>query len=157
MSKAFARRIVVWAGIVTLLGVLFAFYSPAASGTKPAGPVTIEIFIHFEPPPPNHGDFVVLEGALILGCSGGTFVDAWHGNVKGEFTCGSGPGAGDTFTVRLEPWVGDFSRGNAHTHWRVVEGTGFFATLHGQGDFSIEFVDEWHGIATFTGKVHFDP
>ncbi len=157
MSKAFARRMVVWAGIVTLLGVLFAFYSPAASGTKPRGPVTIETFVDFTVYP-FQGTFEVLQGDDILGCEGGVSVDTWHGGLKSEFTCDSGPGAGDTFTVRFEGWVGFYSGGNANDHWRVVEGTGYFATLHGQGDHFLEFVDgDDYGISTFTGKVHFDP
>jgi len=92
---------VVWAGIVMLLGVLFAFYSPAASGTKPVGPVEIVALIDFTVYP-FQGTFEVLEGASILGCEGGVSVDTWHGDIKSEFTCLSGPGAGDTFTVRFE-------------------------------------------------------
>jgi len=146
----------IWISIVTLL-VLFAFYPSAASGTRPAGPVTIETFIHFQKTP-FHGKFVVLEGALILGCSKGVFVDTPQGaGAVKEFTCLSGPGAGDTFTVHFEPWVGAISGGNANGHWRVVEGTGFFATLHGEGDFFKENVGFYHAVETLTGNVHFGP
>ena len=145
---------------------------PVVSGT-PKAPVTIVTAIDFSSFP-FHGTFAVTVGSDILGCSKGNFVDTplviappiGGAAIKKAFTCNTGPGAGGSFTVLFEPFVAFVSRGNVNGQWRVLEGTGFFATLHGQGDFSVVFCDgpdpcpgflpPPSGIETLTGTIHFD-
>ena len=129
---------------------------PVVSGTNPQGPVTIKTAIDFSSIP-FHGTFVVTEGSTILGCSKGNFVDTPLGNIEKAFTCTKGPGKGDTFTYLFETASDAFSGGHATGHWRVLEGTGFFARLSGQGDFSLLFIPPASGVETLTGTVHFDP
>jgi hypothetical protein len=162
MKRAVTVLVMTLLVVSVLSGMPLALHLLKASATPPETPVTIETLIHFEKPP-FFGTFEVLEGHDILGCSKGTFVDTPMGSIEKEFTCSAGPGDGNSFNVLFEPWVGFVSGGEVGGYWRVVEGSGFFARLQGQGEFSVEGIDldgdghADHGIEVLTGEVHFDP
>lgn len=136
--------------LLLMLGVV-----PAA-GTMPSGPVTIVTDISFAEFP-FRGTFKVTEGSTLLGCSKGTFVDTPHafGEIEKMFTCKRG-GKGD-FTFLFLPTLAP-GPGDANGHWQVLEGTGDFSNLRGEGDFSVVFFPEtMSGVETLTGSIHFDP
>ncbi len=137
--------------------------------TRPVGPVTIQTVNHFAELP-FHGEFVVIEGSALLGCSEGTFVDVWvsgsqpptsplpfsQSAIRGEFTCtASGTGS---FTVNFRPGPAP-GPGIANGHWNVLAGSDDFANLRAEGDFSLDFIDfqTLTGQETLTGTIHFDP
>lgn len=151
---------------VILLGVVAVFagvVSPAAA-TPPQGPVTIQTDIDFTTSPFS-GDFEVTEGAEILGCSTGTFVDFPHSQaapsaIDKVFTCTDGGSGQFVATFRPTPQPGP---GHGNGHWNVTSGTDDFASLRGQGDFWVVFTDfdpetgrPTAGEETLTGEVHFD-
>jgi hypothetical protein len=124
----------------------------AVAATQPVGPVTIQTLIDFSTFP-FHGTFAVVAGSALLGCSGGTFVDhpANPANfisqsIRKLFTCTAG-GTG-TFTVNFMPGVG---------RWNALDGTGDFANLRGEGNFSVVLVGPTTGVETLTGNIHFEP
>jgi hypothetical protein len=129
--------------------------------TQPAGPFTITTAIDFSSFPFS-GTFLVDPGSGLLGCNGGTFVDTppaqsgGRGMIAKEFTCDDGPGVG-TFTANFKATAKP-GPGDRNGHWTVVEGTGDFANLRGEGDFSVvvDFLT-LTGVETLTGKIHFDP
>jgi hypothetical protein len=129
--------------------------------TKPVGPVTINTVIDFSEFPFS-GTFTVSEGSELLGCSAGTFEDVPAGGfsagaIRKTFTCTAGPSAGSTFTVSFRPTPAP-GPGQANGHWQVVSGTGDFANLRGQGDFSVVFSEtDPEGFETLTGSIHFEP
>jgi hypothetical protein len=129
--------------------------------SQPVGPVTINTVIDFSEFPFS-GTFTVSEGSTLLGCSGGTFVDIpaggfSRGAIRKTFTCTTGPNAGSTFTVQFRPTPAP-GPGQANGHWQVLTGTGGFANLRGQGDFSVVFSETTpEGFETLTGSIHFDP
>lgn len=128
--------------------------------TKPVGPVTINTMIDFTVFPFS-GTFTVSEGAELLGCSAGTFRDVPAGGfsagaIRKTFTCTAGANSGSTFTVSFRPTPAP-GPGDANGHWQVVAGTGGFANLRGQGDFSVVFTTPTTGAETLTGTIHFDP
>ena len=112
----------------------------ATAGTE--GPVTIETEADFSTRPVV-GTFDVTEGADLLGCSSGTFVDEFvaEDSVLKIMTCTSGDNAG-TLTTDFDP----------DGPWSIVEPTGDFVGLTGSGDFSN--VDE---VETFTGDIAYTP
>jgi hypothetical protein len=129
--------------------------------TRPVGPVTIQTIIDFAELP-FHGEFVVIEGSALLGCSEGTFVDHWATGfpspaaIRKEFTCtASGTGS---FTVNFRPGPVP-GPGIANGHWNVLAGNDDFANLRAEGDFSLDFIDfqTLTGQETITGTIHFDP
>jgi hypothetical protein len=129
--------------------------------TKPVGPVTINTVIDFTEFPFS-GTFTVSEGSELLGCSAGTFVDVpaggfSRGAIRKTFTCTTGPNAGSTFTVSFRPTPAP-GPGQANGHWQVIGGTGAYANLRGQGDFSVVFSETTpEGFETLTGSIHFEP
>ena len=128
---------------------------PSAGATSPAGPVTIVTAISFAAFPFS-GTFTVTVGSALLGCSTGTFVDfpfaLAPSAIRKVFTCGTG--GTFTFIFRPSPAPGP---GDANGHWEAFEGTGDFAGLRGQGNFSVVFIPPDSGVETLTGKIHFDP
>jgi hypothetical protein len=128
--------------------------------SKPVGPVTINTVIDFTVFPFG-GTFTVTEGSELLGCSAGTFVDIpaggfSRGAIRKHFTCTTGVNAGSSFTVNFRPTRP--AEGGATGQWQVLNGTGAFANLRGQGDFSVVFSPtEPVGFETLTGAIHFDP
>jgi hypothetical protein len=89
------------------------------------GAVTIITQIDFTKKP-IQGTFEVTKGAAILGCVRGTFVDSpvTALAIHKEFTCTSGTKKG-TFTAEVYPPRGP---------WQIVDATGDFRGLSGEGD-----------------------
>jgi hypothetical protein len=115
----------------------------ACGASAPAeGPVIIETEADFSIRPVV-GTFEVTEGADVLGCSGGTFVDEFiaEDSVLKVMTCTSGSNDG-TFTADFDPNGG----------WSIVEPGGDFVGLQGSGEFAQ--VDDGE---TFTGDIEYAP
>lgn len=130
-----------------------------ADAIPPQGPVTIVTNIDFSEFPFS-GPFEVTQGAGLLGCSGGTFVDLpagfdppSGGHIAKVFTC-TDDGEGE-FVANFQPGPKP-GPGDLNGHWNVTSGTDDFATLHGEGDFSVVFTGPESGEETLTGEVHFD-
>jgi hypothetical protein len=129
--------------------------------SKPVGPVTINTVIDFSEFPFS-GTFTVSEGSALLGCSAGTFEDVPAGGfsagaIRKTFTCTTGANSGSTFTVSFRPTPAP-GPGQANGNWQVINGTGAFANLRGQGDFSVVFSETApEGFETLTGTIHFEP
>ena len=129
--------------------------------SKPVGPVTINTVIDFTEFP-FAGTFTVTAGSVLLGCSAGTFVDLPAGGfsagaIRKHFTCEAGAQSGSSYTLSFRPTPAP-GPGDANGHWQVVDGTGGFANLRGQGNFSVVFsATEPEGFETLTGSIHFDP
>jgi hypothetical protein len=129
--------------------------------SKPVGPVTINTVINFSGFPFS-GTFTVSEGSGLLGCSAGTFVDIPAGGlsagaIRKTFTCTAGANSGSTFTAIFRPTPAP-GPGQANGHWEILSGTGAFAGLRGQGDFSVVFSEtDPVGFETLTGTIHFEP
>jgi hypothetical protein len=112
--------------------------------------VTITTQIDFTEEPFN-GSFEVTEGADVLGCSSGTFVDTppnppTDRGVHKEFTCESGAGTG-TFTAEFFPPGGP---------WKIVDAANDFSELSGWGAMSLmpdETDPENAGVETFIGEI----
>jgi hypothetical protein len=129
-----------------------------------SGPVTIETQITFSATEAFSGTFEVAEGADVLGCSSGSFVDDGRVEVEGGelfeitkvLTCESGPKVG-TISVLFIPGqdVDDSERETGP--WVGTEGTGDFEGLGGGGDFEVVYDSETTGVETFTGTVEFGP
>lgn len=127
------------------IGILVAaalVMSACAANAGTEGPLTIETEADFSTRPVV-GTFDVTEGADLLGCSSGTFVDEFvaEDSVLKIMTCTSGDNAG-TFTTDFDP----------DGPWSIVEPTGDFVGLTGSGDFSN--VDE---VEIFTGDIAYTP
>jgi hypothetical protein len=102
-------------------------------------------------------------------CSTGTFVDLGpigHGNVNGKrrFTCDDGTGSVTVAIAQMEyypPFCGpsDSVRPSICTTWRILEGSGSYARLRGNGSLRAELLSDW-GFATWRstleGDVDFD-
>jgi hypothetical protein len=142
--------------LFSLVAVSVAVVS-AAQGT-PGSSVTIVTAIDFSTEPPS-GTFTVPVGSGALGCSGGTFVDAFvvgFGGVQKNLTCTNGSGAGDTFVIQFHPTFNVPGPGDLNGPWSVQDGSGDFAKLHGAGDFSVVFTGPASGVEMLTGSIHFD-
>jgi retinol-binding protein 3 len=116
-------RMLMWLVLAFVVSTLVA-----ACATGPTqGSVAITTQIDFSGETP-HGSFDVTEGADVLGCSGGTFVDNQTADsLHKEFTCESGTKSG-TFTAEFSPPSGP---------WKIVDSTDDFSGLSGEGDFSL--------------------
>ena len=120
----------------------------SADGEPPAGPVTIEAKLDVSTRPIG-GTFEVTEGADVLGCSAGTFVDDPSGvELKRVMTC-TGPNTG-TFTHSFDPGGYDTGPGEMNGPWRIVDATADFTGLQGGGD--------WWAVGTtetITGDIDY--
>lgn len=143
--------------IVAAVSVALALaVSGVGLADMPQGPVTIVTEIDFSDFPFS-GEFQVTEGAEILGCSAGTFIDhpagfepPSEGAIAKIFTCGDG-GEG-TFTANFQPFAA------GHGHWNITDATDDFAGLRGEGDFSVTFDPDTNtGEEILTGQIHFHP
>jgi len=114
----------------------------ACSTTPSSGPVTIVQSLDVSQEP-IEGTFEVTEGADVLGCSEGTFVDDPGVTAIGRIMTCSDPGAG-TFTYTFDP-------GGSDT-WEVIDATGDFSGLTGGGDWSEAGLSE-----TITGTIEYAP
>lgn len=121
----------------------------AACATGPAqNSATIITQIDFTTEPFN-GTFEVTEGADVLGCSSGTFVDTPTGRgIHKEFTCESGARIG-TFTAEFFPPGGG--------PWKIVNAIDDFSGLSGWGAFALtpSNAGESAGVETFIGEIQF--
>ena len=139
-----------------MLVILMMLFVGACGGDAPtSGPVSIETEIDFSTDP-IQGTFEVTEGADILGCSSGTFVDTPRDvDIRKDFTCGTGTKEG-TFTAVFDPQ--DIpGPGDQNGPWSILEGTGDFTSLQGEGDFSVVFDPDGlpKGVETFTGDIEY--
>lgn len=123
------------------------------SDTPTSGRVTIETEIDFSSKP-FAGTFEVTEGADVLGCSSGSFVDTPRADdIRKDLTCETGDRDG-TFSVSFLPDPNAPGPGDQNGPWRILEGTGDFTGLQGEGDFSV-VADEGSlsGVETLTGDI----
>lgn len=154
--------------VAVLLGVVAVSVGPVSpAGATPPSPVMIETVIDFSSFP-FVGTFVVAVGADVLGCSAGTFVDiprgAGIGQIEKHITCSAGIAAGDEIVVLFKndcTWLSQTvfrckpGPGEIDGQWMVLSGTGHFADLHGNGEFSVRFPDDVTGEEQLTGSIHF--
>ena len=130
--------------------------SPTQKAVPLQGRITIATRISFSVWPPA-GAFAVVEGADILGCSAGSFVDTpVEPRIQKLMTCESGTKTGTftfEFTAEEAPGPGD-----ANGPWNIVAVTGDFTGLAGEGDFWVE-EDEESGLGyeTLTGRIEYRP
>lgn len=127
-----------------------------AEDSPQEGPVTIANELDFEFRPVT-GTFEVMEGADILGCSGGTFVDAGRptDGVQRTYTCDSGSNEG-SFTADFN-FVAVPNEVSDNGTWTVLEGSDDFVGLQGDGDWSIVYDtdDPNVGVGSWTGDISY--
>lgn len=141
--------------IAALLG-LSAFTGPAWA-ERTGEPITIESEVNL---PTASGEFVVSSGAAALGCSAGTFTDAFHSNgtINGAMTrvltCTVG-GAG-TISLNIQPLTSTPTQygGDGAGHWTILRSDGDFAGLHGGGDYEYAHVDASNSVDAIVGFIH---
>jgi len=141
---------------VGYLAAILLVAAACGDDTPNAGPVTIETEINMAAIdartwPAFRGTFEVTEGADILGCSTGTFVDTRRdGDIRRRFTCETGTKEG-RFTAVVDtreiPGPGDLNG-----PWSILEGTGDFTGLQGEGDLSLRLD---FGVETLTGDIEY--
>lgn len=148
-----------WAFVVVAVVTLVMGVAANAGAMRPGSDVTIVTEIDFGSPPPFGGTFEVTEGAGLLGCSEGTFVDLQSSYkpddptaIFKELTCSDAEGA---FTVVFRPTPAP-GPGNAFGHWTVTDASGVFSGLHGQGEFFV-VVEFPLGVETFSGHARLHP
>jgi hypothetical protein len=141
--------------------LLFLGVTTPSIATPPQGPVTIVTDIDLSEFP-FVGTFAVVEGAGLLGCTSGTFIDlpggivpGARGNITKNFTCTEG-GIG-TFVANFQ-LASDVGPGDLNGHWNITDAAGAFAGLRGEGDFSVDTdCCPLSGVETLTGSIHFNP
>jgi hypothetical protein len=107
---------------------------------------------------PRRGTFEVLEGASLLGCSGGSFVDTpVDPIIQKLLTCESGTRSG-TFTIEFTAEESNPGPGAENGPWNMAASTEDFVGLAGRGDFSVVHNEEtaW-GVETLTGQIEYSP
>ena len=145
-----------------MLAIVMVLFVAACSSDEPAaGPVTFENEVDFSFRPVA-GTFEVTEGADVLGCSSGTFVDSGSPDdgIERVYTCDSGSNEG-SFTASFNFEPNPDTTGDNGT-WTVVEGSDDFVGLQGSGDWSIVYPtpDErislsGVGAGTWTGDINY--
>ena len=134
-----------------LVIVMMLVVAACGDDTPTAGPVAFKATINLSDSPVV-GTFSVTTGADVLGCSSGTVVQmanpVWIGNSI--MTCDSGPNMG-TFTV-------DHGSEDVYV-WNVVESSGDFAGLQGEGswEFVLTSANAASVVETFTGDIDYTP
>jgi hypothetical protein len=145
-----------------------------ARATKPEGPVTILAISDFSAWPVIVATFEVVEGADLLGCSGGTTWDNVPGEHKGivnnpppgmscivqsDCYCGRDPDEnGPDFTLKINPNPTTPGPGDLNGTWVIWKGSGDFAGLRGQGEVSVWFdFEHLQLFSIYTGTVHREP
>jgi len=127
-----------------------------------SGPVTIKTASDYNSEP-IHGTFEVKEGADILGCSNGTYVDTLRPSefdnsvdeINKVMTC-SEPDTG-TFTIAFVPNGYDTGPGVLNGPWRILDGFGDFVDLQGEGDYWLVPLGPKTGVETYTGDIEYTP
>lgn len=136
---------------VGLLAALAMVPAVPAAGAAPVahGPVTLEILMHYEYP--GHGPFTA-DGVV---CGSGYAQDAGldvpvrgaqppgsHTSVllkeQKVFTCDD---SADTFTLEFVT-VLKWDRGGTLGEWKVVDGTGAYTDLRGNGTFKVQWLGD---------------
>ena len=141
---------------VRISGCDSAFGGSVRGRHAAAGPVTIETEIDFSTEP-FHGTFQVTEGAEVLGCSSGTFVDTpGDDDIQKDFTCEKGSKEGNFIAVFV-PNPETPGPGDENGPWSISVGTEDFAGLIGEGDFSVVYApdDAPRGVETLTGDIEY--
>lgn len=134
--------------LVTLMMMLFV--AACGSDEPISGPITIEDHGDFSTRPVV-GTFEVTEGADTLGCSNGTFEDAFDEvteDVTKVMTCSEGDTG--TFTIIFDPDGYDTGPGENNGPWRIVDATADFTGLQGEGDFWLI-----SDVGTFAGDIEY--
>jgi hypothetical protein len=141
-------------GFLTFVLLLTAACS---DDTPKEGPVTMVNAVDFSSRPVA-GTFEVTEGADVLGCSSGTFVDAGSptDGIQRVYTCDSGSNEGSFAASFNFDATESFTESDSGT-WSVVEGSDDFAGLQGSGVWSIvyEATSPDVGVGTWTGDINF--
>lgn len=137
-----------------MLAIVMALTVAACSSEPAAGPVTIENVVRFGSQGVS-GPFEVTEGADVLGCSSGTFVDSGtpDSGIERVYTCDSGSNEG-SFTTGFT--FDAFTDEGENGTWSVVEGSDDFVGLQGSGDWFIVYpTNPDVGMGTWTGDINF--
>lgn len=119
------------------------------------------INIETEVPPPSEGrtpagTFVVDQGADVLGCSSGSVVQGPSPQgIFNAFTCEDGDREG-TFTFVWSIIDGSDGPGDFNGPWSVLDTTGDFAGLTGEGLWSGVNLGQT-GLSSFPGVIEFGP
>ena len=136
--------------------VLLLLTAACSDDTPKEGPVTIENQVDFSFRPVA-GTFVVTEGADVLGCSSGAFVDSGSPDtgIERVYTCESGSNEG-SFTTSFNFEAEELEESDNGT-WTVVEGSDDFVDLQGGGDWSIVYPTDGPdiGVGTWTGDIKY--
>jgi hypothetical protein len=146
------------AGLAASSFLVFGLAAIPAMASSPFGAVTIVTAIDFSTFP-FHGTFTVTDGASLIGCTDGTFVDhpimvGSASVIQKNLTCVDGSSAGSLLVVDFHPGPSP-GPGLANGHWEVNSGTGAFTNLVGGGDFSVSPTGPTSGVETLAGKVQF--
>jgi hypothetical protein len=140
-------------GFLTFVLLLTAACS---DDTPKEGPVTTATEVDFSSSPVA-GTFEVTEGADVLECSSGTFVDSGSPNegIQRVYTCDSGSNEGSfTTPFNFAAEAGTLSDSGT---WSILEGSDDFVGLQGAGDWSIVYAtdDSDIGVGTWTGDISY--
>lgn len=123
--------------------------TPTEPATETAAPAAVAIRAMVDlGEAPVLGTFEVTAGADALGCSSGTLesMSISETSSKHVMTCESG--SAGTFTIR-------YSR-DLFT-WSVVESSGDFSGLEGEGGFDFAMTSSSTVVETFTGDIQYAP
>jgi hypothetical protein len=118
------------------------------------GSIVIETITTLTDEPPG-GTFEVTEGADVLGCTGGSFVDTFPDSgppIIKTLTCESGVTTGGTVTISYNldsPGLGD-----ENGRWRIDDATGSYTGLNGGGSIALYFTSDTTTTETITGDVN---
>jgi hypothetical protein len=139
------------------LALVLLLAAACSDDTPKEGPVTFVNQVDFSFRPVA-GTFEVTEGADVLGCSSGAFVDAGSPDtgIERVYTCDSGSNEGSftstfNFDAREPETISD------NGTWSIVEGSDDFAGLQGSGDWSIVYEQTGPdlGVGTWTGDINY--
>ena len=118
-----------------------------------AGPVTIETTVDFAATQAT-GTFEVVDGSDLLGCSAGSLTEfGGPSGITNVMTCEDGDREG-TFTLRWEILNSAEGPGDVNGPWSVLESSGEFAGLTGEGMWS-GTDDGEIGMGSFPGMIAF--
>jgi hypothetical protein len=134
--------------------VMMLFVAACSSDEPKEGPVTWVNEVSFGPQGVS-GTFEVTEGADVLGCSSGTFVDSGtpDSGIERVYTCDSGSNDG-SFTTGFT--FDAFTDEGENGTWSVVEGSDDFVGLQGGGDWFIVYpTNPDLGMGTWTGDINY--
>jgi hypothetical protein len=139
------------------LALVLLLAAACSDDTPKEGPVTFVNQVDFSFRPVA-GTFEVTEGADVLGCSSGAFVDAGSPDtgIERVYTCDSGSNEGSfTSTFNFDAREPDTISDNGT--WSIVEGSDDFAGLQGSGDWSIVYEQTGPdlGVGTWTGDINY--